>query len=194
MSNTNRQIPANELDFSFMVTDPAWGKEATKELQDTLSDESLIQIVVINEKGQLIIDKDDKKPVVLTPNHEGFLINHKGEHLVDQEDKPIKWNSRRGLWGQIAYYTRDLRLGNLKNYDMFNYCQEWLNLAGDCLTAGYTKGFMTALRRVITVLELSQSIGGFLRKRSNTITTESFSKKSENDKKKTSVFGFKTKG
>lgn len=78
-------------------------------------------------------------------------------------------------WELLAYYTRDLRLANLNMMEMV-YCQNWLNIAGDCLRLGYGKSFVTALSRVITVTELSQSKGGFLRRRMGTFTQEKISK------------------
>lgn len=75
------------------------------------------------------------------------------------------------LWGLYSYYTRDMRLSNL-NYERYIYCLNWLGIAGDCLRVGYVQSFMTSLSRVIDALELSQSVGGFLRRRGGTITQE----------------------
>lgn len=72
------------------------------------------------------------------------------------------------LWEVLGFYTRDLRLGNL-NYTEVKYCQYWLNLARDCLSDGYKKAFIASLSRAATVLELSQSKGGFLRKLFNRV-------------------------
>lgn len=77
------------------------------------------------------------------------------------------------LWGLLGYYSRDMRMANLsKNNNEFGYCQYYLDLAGDCLREGYLESFLTALSRVITVLELSQSKEGFFRKMSNTFRSE----------------------
>lgn len=75
-------------------------------------------------------------------------------------------------WELLAYYTRDMRLANIDVVELI-YCQTWLDIAGDCLRLGYTKSFITALSRAVTVLELSQSKKGFLRKRHGTMTRES---------------------
>lgn len=92
------------------------------------------------------------------------------------------------LWGLLSYYTKDVRLGNISNKNgEFNYCQAYLDFAGDCLREGYIQSFMTALSRVITVLELSQSKDGFLRRRQGTITSEQFQEILE--PKKRSFFG-----
>lgn len=78
-------------------------------------------------------------------------------------------------WQLLAYYTRDLRLANLNMMEVV-YCQTWLNIAGDCLRLRYPRSFITALTRVVTVTELSQSKGGFLRRRQGTFTQEKINK------------------
>lgn len=129
-SNSSERTPYNELDMQFMVTQPAWGREYTPEL---------------NKKLRELKD---------------------GEQL-DEETEQY-------LWGLLAYYTRDLRLGNLSNFGgEVEYCRYWLDLAGDLLRDGLPKSFLTAISRVITVIELSQSKGGFLRRRQGTVTSES---------------------
>lgn len=79
--------------------------------------------------------------------------------------------TKKALWGVLSYYTRDLRLGNLTGTQMA-YCQSWLDYAGACIRRGYKETFMASLSRVITVVELSQSHKGFLRRRQGTITRE----------------------
>jgi hypothetical protein len=77
------------------------------------------------------------------------------------------------LWGLLGYYTRDMRLANLSTWNNeFEYCQYYLDLAGDCLREGKIESFLTALSRVVTILELSQSKGGFFRKLLNTFRSE----------------------
>lgn len=78
-------------------------------------------------------------------------------------------------WQLLAYYTRDLRLANLSMLELV-YCQTWLNIAGDCLRKGYGRSFIKGLSNVVTVTELSQSRGGFLRRRLGTFTQEKISK------------------
>jgi hypothetical protein len=86
-----------------------------------------------------------------------------------------KTSQQEKAWQLLAYYTRDLRLANINMLETV-YCQTWLNIAGDCLRLGYGKSFVTALSRVITVTELSQSKGGFLRRRLGTFTQEKITK------------------
>lgn len=101
-----------------------------------------------------------------------------GEELTVEE-------KREFLWGLLTFYTRDIRLGNLKDAEM-NYCQWYIDFAGDCLEKGFIRSFMTSLRRAITRIELSQSRRGFRTKEGNTIRKEeSFS----TDPKKKKLFG-----
>ena len=65
----------------------------------------------------------------------------------------------------------------------------YLNLAGDCLRLGYPKAFETALRRVITLIELSQSRNGNLRK--DMITIKQDISQSINKPKKKGLLGGK---
>lgn len=115
------------------------------------------------------------------------------EELKEQLGKIQVWTDKEtgkevmslaSLWGLLGYYTRDLRLGNLSNVGgEVNYCAEHLDFAGDCLRESYPASFMTALSRTITVIELSQSKAGFLRKRQGTFTQEHLGKPLEPDKK-----------
>jgi hypothetical protein len=77
------------------------------------------------------------------------------------------------MWGILGYYTRDIRLGNLDKFaGEYNYVKYYLDLAGDLLQANMIKSFLIALSRAATVIEISQSKGGFLRRRVGTITSE----------------------
>jgi hypothetical protein len=105
-----------------------------------------------------------------------------GQTVITKED----------LWGVLSYYTRDMRLANLSVFDgEYNYCVKHLELAGDCLSAGYIESFLACLRRVINCLELSQSKGGFLRRRLGTFTSETYQQALEPTKK--NLFGGKKK-
>jgi hypothetical protein len=95
------------------------------------------------------------------------------------------------LWNtHMGYFTRDLRLSNLKDTSMNPELKEvrhYLDLAGDCLSEGYIKGFLAAMRRVAALTESSQGRGGFLRKRLTTLTEEHYKEEIEPPKK--SLFG-----
>ena len=149
MTETERKIPANELDLSFMTTESAWGKEVSEELNARLVEVG----AEYDENG----------------NVTGVTEKH--------------------LWGLYSYYTRDMRLSNL-NQERYVYCLKWLGIAGDCLRVNYIHAFMTGLSRVIDALELSQSVGGFLRKRGNTMTQEWIGKPNEqSQQQKKGLFG-----
>jgi len=107
---------------------------------------------------------------------------------VDGQDKFIEISS----WGLLGFLTRDLRLANLSKEEMV-YCQYMLDLANDFLELGCKKAFLTAIERVASVTELSQSKNGFLRELMNTLKTESKQELTENKPK--SLFGLgKKKG
>ena len=100
------------------------------------------------------------------------------EVTVDKED----------LWQLLGFYTRDLRLGNIDKDEM-RTTEYFLNLANDLLKAGFVEPFIIALSRVATIVELSQSKSGFLRRRNNTLTTEQYQTNLSPQKK--SLFGAK---
>jgi len=92
------------------------------------------------------------------------------------------------LWGLLSFYTRDVRLGNLNVFlGETEYCRYYLDLASDLLREDYIDPFLTCLSRVVSVLELSQSRGGFLRRQNNTIRQEH--SREEKEPKKRNLFG-----
>lgn len=101
-------------------------------------------------------------------------LKEKLMYLVKKMDKKGQERyEEEGLWGLLGYYTRDMRLANLSQWNNeFEYCQYYIDLAGDCLRENYIESFITALSRAVTVLELSQSKGGFFRKQANTFRSE----------------------
>jgi len=102
--------------------------------------------------------------------------------------------NEKPLWGILSYYTRDIRLGNLSSISgEFEYCQFWLDFAGICLRTNNIQSFLTSLTRVITLLELSQSKGGFLRRRQGTITTEKHETSQNNSSQRSLLGGHKPK-
>lgn len=92
---------------------------------------------------------------------------------------------KENMWGMLNFYTRDMRLANLDASEL-HYCRYYLDLAGDFLQVDMIEPFLITLSRVASVLETSQSKKGFLRKRMNTITSESFS---DMEAKKKTLFG-----
>jgi hypothetical protein len=92
-----------------------------------------------------------------------IVTNADGSHSVTKED----------MSSLLGFYTRDLRLGNLsKMGNEVDFCDYMLNLANDFLKEGFIDPFLICLSRVASRLELSQSRGGFLRKRHGTFSTE----------------------
>ena len=81
------------------------------------------------------------------------------------------WVDKESLWGLLGFYTRDMRLSNLDTAQ-FKYTVYYTDLAGDMLKENFINSFLICLSRVATILELSQSRGGFLRNRQNTLTQE----------------------
>lgn len=116
----------------------------------------------------------------------------------DQDGKPIFDNegnligSKKSLWDMLGFYTKDMRLANLSylNNEM-QYCQYYLDLAGDFLQIDMIEPFIICLSRVATILELSQSKGGFLRRRMHTLTSENMQGELEPQKK--NLFGLSKK-
>jgi len=96
-------------------------------------------------------------------------------------------------WGELGFYTRDMRLGNLSAFDNeLASCRYMIDLANDLLSVNMTKPFMVALSRSATILETSQSKSGFLRKIMNTLRQESSHQNLEPPKK--GFFGGKKGG
>jgi hypothetical protein len=106
--------------------------------------------------------------------------------LIDENGQPIV--NRESMWEKLNFYTRDMRLGNLDKNEM-EYCQWYLDFCSDCLQDNMVQSFVVSLSRAATIIELSQSKKGFLRKQPNTLTTENRYMEMEPTKK--SLFGKK---
>ena len=159
-----RPLLRSELDLALMTTNSVWGRtDINPELRDKIGKEYMVKVPKLNPDG--------------TP-------------YLDVEGNPmLEWGvTYEGLWSLMGYYTRDLRLGNLSTFDgELNYCSYYLDLAGDFLHAKLVSPFLICLSRVATKLELSQSKGGFLRRRTNTLTQEHFNQ--EIEPKRVNLFG-----
>lgn len=118
------------------------------------------------------------------------VMDKDGKLIYDEKGSPVV--SEDNLWGLLGFFTRDMRLANLSVWNgELKYCQYFLDLAGDFLQSEMIEPFLICLQRAATVLELSQSKGGFLRRRMNTFTQESTALDSEPPKK--SLFGSQKK-
>jgi hypothetical protein len=154
-----------------------------EEKQENEEDKKLRQTPLNELDMQMILTKpqwgDDSISNELKVRLQGIsreTIN--GDHLISKQD----------LWQLLDFYTQDIRLGNLSTTNgEVNYCRYYLDLAGDCLREGYYRSFVKCLSLAITVLEISQSRGGFLRTKQNTIRKENVYE--EKEPKKTSLFG-----
>jgi len=75
------------------------------------------------------------------------------------------------LWGLLGFYTRDMRLANLSEWNKeLQTCRYMIDLANDYLSENMVEPFIIALSRAVNIMETSQSKQGFLRKQMNTIT------------------------
>lgn len=160
-----RNLPQNDLDFNLMMTDSVWGKkEVNQELKDKLN------------------------KTVLTKDEHGNQV-----YVTDGNGNVTPVGDRYSMWSLLAYFTRDMRLGNLSewNGELFS-CRYMIELSNDLLVTDMKQSFAVALSRVATILETSQSKGGFLRKMMNTIRQENFRQEIEPPKK--SFFGGGNKG
>lgn len=151
----NRRLsPSSDLDLQLLVTNPVWGKglEIQGNIKDSLTKVSITKL----KKGDIIIREG--KPYELTSD------------FNEETD--------RNLWDELqAIYTRDLRLGFLASWNgETEQVKYYVDLAGDLLQEGFKEPFMKCLKRSVTILEVSQSKGGFLRNRQATFTHESISK------------------
>lgn len=100
----------------------------------------------------------------------------------DEQGQPVV--TKKSLWGLLGFYTRDMRLGNLSNLNNeLETCRYYIDLAGDLLNSDMIEPFLIALSRSATILETSQSKGGFLRKMMNTLRQEHTTQQLEPPKK-----------
>ena len=192
--NTQNQrfIPVNEIDAGMRTLETSYGKEATSELYNALKGLTSF-VVVINSEGKVITDEDGENLIFLI-NNENQLVDQKGNVVKNDKDKPVEVDAKESSWGLLSYYSKDLRLGYLndqitKGSNEVEIANFYLNIAGDCLRLGYPKAFETALRRVITLIELSQSRNGNLRR--DMITIKQDISQSINKPKKKGILGGK---
>lgn len=111
-------------------------------------------------------------------------------YLKDEATNRI-YVEKEDLWALLGFYTRDMRLANISDPQL-EYCAYYIDLANDLLQVNMAEPFLIGLSRSATVLELSQSRGGFLRRRQGTLTTENV--KSDMEPGKRSIFTGKLKG
>ena len=127
-----------------------------KEVPHNALDFNLMVIDSVWGKDSISVDLQEKLKLI-----KATYKDDSGNVYVDKES----------LWGLLGFYTRDMRLSNL-DAPQFKYCVYFTDLAADFLKADFVNPFLICLSRVATILELSQSRGGFLRNRQNTLTQE----------------------
>jgi hypothetical protein len=109
-----------------------------------------------------------------TDDHGQLMKDDAGNIIVD----------KGSLWGLLGFYTRDMRLANLSEFNNeLQTCRYMIDLANDYLSENMVEPFMISLGRAVTILETSQSKGGFLRKQMNTLTQKSVNQNMDPPKK-----------
>lgn len=136
----------------------SYGPEVTKNIRPVPQSDLDFNLMTINtEWGSTTIPEELKEKL----SKRFYVRDQTGKVATDETGKP--YVNKEALWELLGFYTRDMRLGNLSNTEL-NYCQYYLDLANDDLRMDYIDAFLICLSRVATVLELSQSKRGFLRK------------------------------
>lgn len=167
-NNTNAQTetskPYNELELQFLLTQPAWGREATPELAKKLT--------------QAIGDAYFFCPECQNKLSQGYACPYCKDYtgailVIDKEP----------LHGTMSYFTRDFRLGNLTGGEVKDGIY-WSELSGDLLNTNLPKAHIASMTRVIAPLELSQSKKGMLRRLAASVIQEVWSNADLDPKKK----------
>jgi hypothetical protein len=107
---------------------------------------------------------------------------NKSSTETDKNGKVIVTKS--SLWGLLGFFTRDMRLGNLSDFNNeLIVCRYHIDLANDLLSVDMNEPFLISLSRSANILETSQSKGGFLRRIMNTLRHENVNENREPPKK-----------
>jgi len=163
------------------MNEPAETKESKQPTQKRISPQSELDLVLMTT------DSVWGKPEVSSE-----LKSRLNRYYETVDETGKKGLTIESLWGLLSFYTRDMRLANLNQWDgELEYVRYFIDLAGDFLHVDMINPFLVCLSRAATRLELSQSKGGFLRKRLGTITEEKTHRELEPPKK--SLFGAKKK-
>ena len=115
-------------------------------------------------------------------NKDFSTVNERGEITI----------TTASLWGLLGFYTRDMRLANLSEWNNeLQTCRYMIDLANDYLSENMVEPFIISLSRAVNIMETSQSKHGFLRKQMNTITQKHQTQNMDPPKKQ--FFGGKEK-
>lgn len=106
------------------------------------------------------------------------------KHYAEKGSDGVVKVTTASLWGLLGFYTRDMRLANLSEWNNeLQSCRYMIDLANDYLSENMIEPFIIALSRAINIMETSQSKQGFLRKQMNTITQKHESRNLDPPKK-----------
>jgi hypothetical protein len=113
---------------------------------------------------------DDVSPELKDVLSKEYIIKVKDEKGVEHE-----YIEKSSLWGLLTFYTRDIRLGNLGEWNgELAACRFHLKVAGFYLMSNMIDPFLVRLSKAIAIIETSQSKNGFLRKQMNTLRNEHY--------------------
>lgn len=106
------------------------------------------------------------------------------KYYLESDENGKQTLTKSSLWGLLGFFTRDMRLGNLSEWDNeLKTCRYMIDLANDLLDADLIEPFLISLSRAATLLETSQSKKGFLRIKMNTLRQENIQTQQEPPKK-----------
>jgi len=153
-----------------------------------MSDEQMRELPTSELDAQMMMTNStwgrNEVPQELKDRLEKFYIKkaETGEVMLDKDGNAVV--SKASMWGLLGFYSRDMRLGFLSEWNNeLETCRYMIDLANDCLDESLCGSFMVALSRSATILETSQSKGGFLRKILNTLTQRNITQNLEAPKK-----------
>jgi hypothetical protein len=92
-------------------------------------------------------------------------------------------------WDMLTFITADIRLSNITKVDR-EYVEWCLRCAKNNLQMGCMEAFADSVFDMMTIVEPSLGVGGYLRQMLQTIKQESQHVQIEESPKKTSIFGF----
>lgn len=185
--NEIRPAPYNDLDYNMQLTNPVWGKDATPEFIVGLDKKPKLE--KIRQYMQNLVDNYDFEYECdkCKKTHKGKLPQELVQEIYNNIHEILS-DTSTSKWALLSYFSRDIRLANLNELTgEVNYCKLHLDFCGDCLQMNLPNSFNTVLLRPISTLEISQSKGGFLRRRMGTLTSENLNQ--DLAPKKKSFFG-----
>ena len=118
------------------------------------------------------------------------LTKYKKVLYNDENGEEKEVIDENALYSILGMYQKDIRLGFLSSNpwnDELAVVREYLYLASRCLNKKCYQSFVQFLSDTATIIDTSQSKGGFLRKQMNTFRQENISALEEPPKK--SLFG-----